>query len=94
MQSAGRPQDQWKYDKLAIQNSEFDLPGLATGLGLSLRQVFGLNFNTATQGYTNQQTQQEGDQLMHIVRTDPQYSQLFSKYNVDQSEYPEVTNFH
>lgn len=73
-------------DNLAIQNSDNDLPGIATKIGLTLRKMFALKFNKA-RNMSTAKARLIGNALMQIVKSDKSYSELFHLYNVDARMY-------
>lgn len=74
-------------DELAIHNSDYSLPGIATKIGLTIRNTFGFNFNKPIDGYTDEQTRKIGVMLMHYVMNTFPYASLFRFYGVRMSDY-------
>lgn len=70
-------------DDLAIKQVDYDLPGLATKLGLTIRKLLNLPFNTTK--FPIPDTRIMGSLLMNIAKK--QYADLFQKYNVDINLY-------
>lgn len=74
-------------DYVAIYNADYSLPGIATKLGLTIRNAFGFNFNKNIDGYTDEQTRKIGVMLMHYVMNTYPYAGLFAIYGVRMSDY-------
>jgi hypothetical protein len=71
-------------DIKAIKNADFDMPGIATKIGLYLRmKLFSNKFNKRLSGMTVQQTHLLGEQLLLLARSDPKYQQTFKKFGVE-----------
>lgn len=76
-----------KVDDLAINNAGWDLPGLATKVGLTFRKRLGLIFNPKLDMLTKDETHLVGDQAMTLATTQEPYRSLFGKYNVNILDY-------
>ncbi len=75
-----------EIDDLAIKLSDYDLPGIATKIGLTLRKALGLTFNKHKR-LSDPDARILGSELMNFVKTNPIYAQLFQKYNIDPRLY-------
>lgn len=87
LQTSGRPEHQSYWDDMAIRDSDSDIAGYATTVGLNLREIMGLEFNGPISGKSAAETRRIGDQLLYYVKHDPHYSRLFQRYNVDPDDY-------
>jgi len=79
---SGQPALVDSSDRRAISNSKFDLAGLATKVGLNARLVTQLDFAKPLLGISHEETRLIGQELFNIVRSDPQYRQLFRQWNI------------
>jgi hypothetical protein len=72
--------DPVQADNIAIANADYSLPGIVTKTGLTIRKYLGLKFN-------DDKHYEIGDLAMNFIMKSPQYSKLFTKYNVDPQDY-------
>jgi len=71
-------------DEKAIANAQFDLPGIATKIGLTIRKtLFPNSFNKRINGMTVTQTRQLGEYLLARVRKDSRFVKTFEKFGVE-----------
>jgi hypothetical protein len=71
-------------DRKAISNAGFDLPGIATKIGLTIRKnFFNESFNKRLPGKTVQETHQIGQDLLEAVRQNPKFVKRFKDFNVE-----------
>lgn len=69
----------------AIRNSEWDFPGIATKFGLTMRTI--LDKTTPGSVFRFDNDLNGSKLMMQFVLSDPEYSQLFVKYDINPMEY-------
>lgn len=70
--------DQTESDDRAIKATPYDLPGIATKIGLSLRKALGLKFNNKSEDF-------QAYDLYKLAKENNK--DLIEKYNIDMSPY-------
>jgi hypothetical protein len=90
--TAGQPELQWAADKRAIQQQNFNLEGLALTLGLTSRQILGLEFNNPLKNKTPYETNSLGKELLFKVLFSKNYVDLASFFKIDTSAYHTLLN--
>jgi len=86
---AGAPDRIALSDLAAIKNADWDLPGLATKLGLELRLITGIPFDSG-----NTSDQKLGEFLQLYIARDKFWQHVFRQYNLawtDMSQFPDPT---
>jgi len=69
-------------DARAIQGADTSPAGVATKIGLSIRNYFGLDFSQPLPGLTTQETRLAGHNLFNLVASDPLYRARFKQLGV------------
>jgi len=86
LQAHGNSVKTYIADWKAINQAPWDLQGLAMKTGLFARSYFDLPFNTKATTL-KEESVRVGDLLMERLKTDPKYTNIFRKYNIDISQY-------